>query len=48
MKTVIRMRDDNGRIIGKVQMEKQPEPIEVLTQFSIAMAIVALIFGLML
>lgn len=48
MKTVIRMRDEHGRIVGKVQMEKLPEPIEVLTQFSIAMAILALILGLIL
>ncbi len=42
MKTVIRLRDDKGNIIGTVREEKLLEPIEVLRNFCIAMLLLGL------
>lgn len=43
MKTVIRLRDDQGNIIGTIREEKQLEPIEVLRNFCIALLILGLV-----
>lgn len=43
MKTVIRLRDDRGNIIGTIREEKQLEPIEVLRNFCIALFILGLV-----
>lgn len=40
MKTVIRLRDDHGRIIGTARQERQPEPIEILRNFSLALLLI--------
>lgn len=43
MKTVIRIRDDNGRIIGTARQERQPEPVEVLWNFSLVLLLIGLV-----
>lgn len=43
MKTVIRIRDDNGRIIGSVREEKVPSPNDVLLNFSLGMALLGML-----
>ncbi|WP_178381882.1 hypothetical protein [Paenibacillus sp. P32E] len=43
MKTVIRLRDDNGRIIGTARAERQQEAIEVLWDFSLALLLLGLV-----
>ncbi|MEK3868069.1 hypothetical protein MHH60_31925 [Paenibacillus sp. FSL H7-0716] len=43
MKTVIRLRDDQGRIIS-AREELQPEPIEVLRNFSLTLLLIGLVF----
>lgn len=44
MKTVIRFRDDSGRIVASARQERQQEAVEVLWDFSLAL----LLIGLML
>ncbi|MEK3718927.1 hypothetical protein [Paenibacillus sp. FSL R7-0333] len=43
MKTVIRIRDDNGRIIGTARREQQQEAIDVLWDFSLALLLLGLV-----
>jgi hypothetical protein len=43
MKTIIRLLDENGRIIGTARQERQPEPIEVLRNFSLALLLIGLV-----
>ncbi|WP_157261142.1 hypothetical protein [Paenibacillus wynnii] len=43
MKTVIRLRDDQGNIIGTIREERQLEPIEVLRNFCVAWLILGLV-----
>ncbi|WP_178382693.1 hypothetical protein [Paenibacillus sp. P46E] len=43
MKTVIRLRDDNGWIIGTVQAEELPSPTKVLVRFSLMLAVLGLL-----
>lgn len=43
MKTVIRLRDDNGCIIGTVQEEELPSPTQLLLRFSVALALLGLL-----
>ncbi|MBW4083591.1 hypothetical protein [Paenibacillus sp. S150] len=48
MKTVIRLRDDNGRIIGTAREEEQPSPTQVLVRFSVALAVLGLLLTLLI
>ncbi|MFD5020049.1 hypothetical protein ACFWMP_14195 [Paenibacillus sp. NPDC058367] len=43
MKTVIRLRDDNGYIVGTVREEKLPSPTQLLVRFSVALALLGLL-----
>lgn len=43
MKTVIRLRDDNGHIIGTARREQQAEPVEVLREFCAALLLLGLL-----
>ncbi|MDH6430258.1 MULTISPECIES: hypothetical protein [Paenibacillus] len=43
MKTVIRFRDDQGRIIGSARHEKQQDAIDVLRDFSLALLLLGLV-----
>lgn len=43
MKTVIRLRDDSGRIIGTVREEHLPSLTELLVRFSVALAVLGLV-----
>ncbi|WP_157261049.1 hypothetical protein [Paenibacillus wynnii] len=45
MKTVIRFRDDSGRIIGSVREERLPEPIVVLRNFSLALLLLGMLLA---
>lgn len=45
MKTVIRLRDDQGNIIGTVREEELPSPNQVLARFSVAMIILAMLLS---
>lgn len=42
MKTVIRLRDDSGQIIGTVREEELLSPTQLLVRFSVAMAVLGL------
>lgn len=47
MKTVIRIRDDNGRIIGTVREERELSPNDVLLNFSLGLALLGLLLWLL-
>ncbi|WP_157890071.1 hypothetical protein [Paenibacillus sp. DMB5] len=43
MKTVIRIRDDAGRIVGTVREEELPSPEQTLVRFSLALVVLGLL-----
>ena len=43
MKTVIRFRDDSGRIVATARQEEQQEAIGVLWDFSLALLLLGLV-----
>lgn len=45
MKTVIRLRDDNGQIVGTVREEELPSPIQLLVRFSVALVLLGLLLS---
>jgi hypothetical protein len=47
MRAVIRLRDDNGRIIGTVREEELPSPTRVLVRFSLMLAVLGLLLTLL-
>ncbi|MEK4351287.1 hypothetical protein MKX41_10605 [Paenibacillus sp. FSL R5-0475] len=42
MKTVIRLRDENGYIVGTVREEELPSLTQSLVRFSVALALLGL------
>lgn len=46
MKTVIRFRDETGRIIGMVREEQILKPIDVLLGFSLAMLLLGIVLAI--
>lgn len=43
MKTIIRVRDDRGNIIGSIREEEVPSPTAVLVRFSVALLLLGLL-----